>query len=101
LIGGTQDDLLIGGTTSYDTEAGLVSWKAIAAFWVRSYTFSLRVTRLENGLGVPALDSDTVTGNGGGNTLDGIGYELALIYTDGFDIISGFNAGLQRYTITP
>jgi hypothetical protein len=99
LMGGTQDDLLIGGTTSYDTETGLVSWRAIAAYWAGTDPFGTRVTKLESGSGVPPLNSNTVTGIRGGNDMAGSN-ELALIYTDGFDIISGFNAGLQRYAIT-
>jgi hypothetical protein len=100
LIGGNLDDLLIGGTTSYDTETGLVSWQQIAAYWAGTDPYSTRVSNLESGNGVPLLDASTVTGNGGGNTMTGLG-ELALIYTDGSDTISGFNAGSQTYPITP
>jgi hypothetical protein len=100
LIGGNLDDLLIGGTTSYDTEAGLASWQQIAAYWAGTDSYSTRVTKLKNGTGVPRLDSTTVTGNGGGNTMTGMG-ELALIYTDGLDTIIGFDPGSQQYTITP
>jgi hypothetical protein len=103
LNGGTQDDLLIGGTTSYDTEAGLVSWQAVAAYWAGANNtddFGTRVSNLESDNGVPLLDATTVTGNGGGNTMTGLG-ELALIYTDGADTISGFDPNSQTYTITP
>jgi hypothetical protein len=100
LLSGTQEDLVIGGTTSYDTESGLVSWQAIAAYWAGSDPFLTRVTNLETGTGVPLLDSTTVTGNGGGNTMIGAG-GLALIYTDGGDTITGYDPGSQTYTITP
>jgi hypothetical protein len=103
LIGGGQDDLLIGGTTSYDNDpndAGLLNWQQIAAYWAGSDPYSTRVSNLESGNGVPLLDATTVTGNGGGNTMTGLG-ELALIYTDGADTISGFDPGSQQYTITP
>jgi hypothetical protein len=101
LIGGTQDDLLIGGTTAYDTEAGLVTWQAIAAYWAGTDPYATRVSNLETGSGVPLLDPTTVTGNGGGNTMTGSN-ELALIYTDGADTISGFNAGsAPPVTISP
>jgi hypothetical protein len=100
LLGGNQDDLLIGGTTSYDTEAGLTSWQQIAAYWAGSDPYSTRVNNLTTGSGVPLLDATIVTGNGGGNTLTGPG-ELALIYSDGLDTISGFDPGSQTVTITP
>jgi hypothetical protein len=100
LIGGAQDDLLLGGTTSYDTEPALVSWQAIAAYWAGSDDYSTRLNNLETGNGVPLLDSTTVTGNGGGNTITGAG-ALALIYTDGSDTISGFDPLAQTYPITP
>jgi hypothetical protein len=100
LLGGNGEDLLIGGTTTYDTEAGLVSWQAIAAYWAGSDDYNTRVNNLESGNGVPLLDSTTVTGNGGGNTMTGMG-ALALIYTDGADTITGFDPNSQTYTITP
>jgi hypothetical protein len=100
LIGGTQDDLLIGGTTNYDTEAGLVSWQAIAAYWAGTDPYATRVSNLLGGTGVPLLDATVVTGNGGGNTLTGSG-ELALLYTDGADTLSGFDPSSQSVTITP
>jgi hypothetical protein len=100
LNGGTQDDLLIGGTATYDTEAGLVLWQAIAAYWAGTDDYNTRVTNVETGNGVPLLDATTVTGNGGGNTMNGLG-ALALIYTDGNDTIIGFDPGSQQYLITP
>jgi hypothetical protein len=100
LIGGAQDDLLLGGTTSYDTEPALVSWQAIAAYWAGSDDYTTRLNNLETGTGVPLLDSTAVTGNGGGNTMTGAG-ALALIYTDGSDTISGFDPLSQTYPITP
>jgi hypothetical protein len=100
LDGGDQDDLLIAGYTNYDTQAGLTSWLQIAAYWAGADPFATRVTKLEAGAGVPALNATTVFGNGGSNTLVGKG-ELALIFTDNKDHISGFNAKVQEVTITP
>jgi hypothetical protein len=39
-------------------------------------------------------------GNGGGNTLTGNG-ALALLFSDGFDGISGFDSNSQQVTIGP
>jgi hypothetical protein len=100
---GTQEDLLIGGFTGYDndpTDPALLHWQQIAAYWAGSDPYNTRVNNLENGIGVPILDSTTVTGNGGSNTINGAG-ALALIYTDGADAIAGFDPGSQQYTITP
>ena len=72
LIGGNDDDILIAGTTNYDTEADLASLKAIMDFWSSSaYDYATRVSYLLGGVGVPRLDASTVTGNGDGNTLTG------------------------------
>jgi hypothetical protein len=100
LNAGTQEDLLIGGSTTYDIEPGLTSWQQIAAYWAGSDPFTTRVNNLENGVGVPLLDATIVTGNGGGNTINGLG-SLALIYTDLLDTIAGFNAGYRTYPIAP
>jgi hypothetical protein len=100
LVGEDQDDLLIGGLTAYDTEAGLASWRQIAAEWAGPDGRATRVAKLTTpGSGVPLLSAATVTGNGGGNGLLGNG-EWALIYTDGRDHLSGFG-GDQTVTITP
>jgi hypothetical protein len=80
LIGGDQDDILIGGTTMYDTEAGMVSLQAIMDYWAGSADDSnTRVANLTSGAGVPLLDATKVTGNGLGNTLTG-GAGLDLFY---------------------
>jgi hypothetical protein len=101
LNGGDQEDLLIAGfSLTYDTEAGLVSWQAIAAYWAGTDDFNTRVFNLTNGNGVPRLDASTVTGNGGGNTLNGTG-ELAWIFTDGNDTIIGFDPGYGVMPIVP
>jgi hypothetical protein len=101
LIGGDQEDLLIAGSTSYDTEAGLVSWQQIAAYWAGTDDFGTRVSNLTSANGVPLLDATTVTGNNGGNTLYGTG-ELAWIFTDGADnIIGPFDPASQFVPITP
>ncbi len=98
LTGGDQDDLLIAGSTAYDTEAGLASWLAIASYWAGGGDYFTRVANLTSGTGVPLLDATTVLGNGGGNVLNGNG-ELALIFGDGFDFISGFDPNSQTIPI--
>ena len=100
LNGGDQDDLLIAGSTVYDTAADLASWLAIAASWAGTDDFFTRMANLTSGNGVPLLDATTVTGNGGGNTLTGLG-ALALLYTDGQDTIGGFDPNSQAVSITP
>jgi hypothetical protein len=82
----------------------LANWQAIAALWTDADPFATRAANLLSGSGVPILDptagTGTVFGNGGGNTLTGNG-ALALIFTDGFDAISGFDPNAQQVTITP
>jgi hypothetical protein len=89
LFGGDDEDLLITGTTIYDTEASLANWKAIASYWASFDDFATRSSNLLDGIGVPLLDATTVTGNGSGNTLKGNGGEL-LLYSDGFDAAVDF-----------
>jgi hypothetical protein len=100
LLGGDQDDLLIAGTTAYDTDPTLAAWLQIAAYWAGNDDFGTRADNLASGTGVPLLDASVVTGNGGGNTLIGNG-ELGVIYTDGLDAISGFDPGSRIYPINP
>jgi hypothetical protein len=100
LNAGDGEDLLIAGSTAYDTEAGLNDWQLIAAYWSGSDDYATRVANLTTGTDVPLLDASIVTGNGGGNTLNGNG-ALALFYTDGLDTINGFDPGSQPVTITP
>jgi Kelch motif len=95
-----RDDLLIAGTTAYDTEAELSTWRQIAAYWAGSGTYAARVAALTSGSGVPLLDASVVIGNGGGNILVGEG-ELALLYTDGLDTITGFDPRSRQITIVP
>jgi hypothetical protein len=67
-----SDDILIGGATAYDTEAGLVSLQAVLGHW--SSTTDDDATRAANLLssnGVPLLGVGMVTNNGGGNTMIG------------------------------
>jgi hypothetical protein len=100
LIGGDGDDILIGGTTIYDTESGMVSLQAVMAYWAGTDDFGTRADNLTSGTGVPLLDASVITSNGGGNTLTGNG-ELGLIYSDGLDNISGFDPGSRVVPINP
>jgi hypothetical protein len=58
------------------------------------------VGNLTTGNGVPLLDATTVTGNSGGNTMNGNG-NLTLIYSDGTDSISGFDPNSPIIPIAP
>jgi hypothetical protein len=100
LNGGDSDDLLIAGFTQYDTDPSLVAWQQIAAYWAGTDDYATRVSNLTAANGVPLLDATTVTGNGGGNTLNGNG-ELAWVFTDGNDTINNFDPNSQSVTITP
>jgi hypothetical protein len=104
LVGGDGEDLLIAGSTAYDTDPALANWQAIAAYWTGSDPFATRVSNLLSGTGVPILDplgaTGHVFGNRGGNTLSGNG-ALALLFSDGFDGISGFDPNSQQVTIGP
>jgi hypothetical protein len=72
LIGGNKDDILIGGTTAYDTQAGLAALDAIMAYWSSTAdSYASRVANLLSGNGVPLLDATMVTNNGAGNTMLG------------------------------
>jgi hypothetical protein len=104
LVGGDGEDLLIAGRTAYDTDPALANWQAIANLWTDADPFATRVANLLSGTGVPILDplgaTGHVFGNGGGNTLAGNG-ALALLFTDGFDGISGLDPSSQQVTIGP
>jgi hypothetical protein len=104
LVGGDGEDLLIAGSTAYDTDPSLAAWQVIAAYWVSGDPFPTRVANLLSGNGVPILDPTPVTGNvfgnGGGNTLSGIG-GVAAIFTDGADTIGGFDPSSQTIPIAP
>jgi hypothetical protein len=104
LNGGDGEDLIIAGTTSYDTDPTLSNWQAIASYWTGTDDFATRVSNLLSGNGVPILDptagTGTVVGNGGGNTINGSG-GVAALFTDGGDSISGFDPSSQVITITP
>jgi hypothetical protein len=100
LVGGNQQDLLIGGSTAYDSEAGLTSWKKIAAYWAANSVSAGAQMQLTSGTGVPILDASVVTGNGGGNTFAGEG-EAALFYTDGIDTMTDFNTRSRQVAIDP
>jgi hypothetical protein len=99
--GAGRQDILIAGSTTYDTEAGLSTWQQIAAYWAGSGNYSTKVANLLSGTDVPILDATVVTGNGGGNTLIGYYSQLALLYTDGTDTIADFATNSQQVRITP
>jgi hypothetical protein len=71
--GGTGDNILIGGSTQWDSDP--MALAAIMAEWTRTdETYAQRVDHLLNGGGLNGsylLNTSTVTGNGGGNTLLG------------------------------
>src|SRR5262249_2917618 len=105
--GGDQDDLLIGGTTVYDNQPGLTSWLQIGTYWAGPDPFLTRKDNLLGGNGVAPLNGNTVTGNGGGNFMNG-NNELALIYTDGLDNVGpppgpppGFDPNSWMVLISP
>jgi hypothetical protein len=100
LNAGDGQDLLIGGSTAYDSDPALAAWLQIAAYWAGTDDYSTRVANLTSGNGVPLLDATVVSGNGGGNALNGNG-SLALLYTDGLDSINGFDPGSQQVTVNP
>jgi hypothetical protein len=88
LLGGDGEDLMITGTTVYDTTlAGLNTWKTIAAYWAGSDDFATRSAHLLAGTGVPLLDATRVTGNGSGNHLTGQ-HDKVLLYNDGIDALA-------------
>jgi hypothetical protein len=101
LIGGdaASEDILIGGFTDYDTEAGLARWQQIAVFWAGPGSRNTRVRALLDGTGVPALDVDTVHSNGGGNVFQGNGDWGLLFYLRGADTITGFDVTSQLVAI--
>jgi hypothetical protein len=98
--GASDEDLLIAGSTVYDTEAGLTSWLQIADYWAGADDRATRSANLLAGAGVPLLDATTVLGNGGGNYLIGSG-SWALIFSDGLDSVSGFDPTSPVVPITP
>jgi hypothetical protein len=74
LLGGDEDDILIAGTTIYDTEAGNVSLVALMTYWSSTTDdYATRVANVMTSNAVPLLDATTVAGNGGGNTMLGNG----------------------------
>src|SRR5262249_11679847 len=58
LHGGPRSDLLIGNSTVYDRN--LSALLSVFAEWTSSDSFSVRMNKLEQGLGVPRLDASTV-----------------------------------------
>jgi hypothetical protein len=81
LLGGSDDNILIGGTTDWDTD--LTALTAIMTEWTQTTVdYADRVDHLLNGGGLAdpfLLNTLTVHGNGGGNTLLG-GTGLSLYF---------------------
>jgi hypothetical protein len=81
LIGGNGDDILIGGTTNWDTDPQWqAAYTAIMNEWTQATPYATRWDHLVNGGGLndpflldPTPDTGTVHSNGGGNTLTGHG----------------------------
>ena len=73
LQGNGGEDMLIGGTTQYDTNTAALN--AIMAEWTRTdESYRLRVQHITRGGGLNGaykLNASTVTSNGGGNILQG------------------------------
>ena len=73
-ITGNGNDILIGGTTNYDsnTSANIAALDAILAEWSSSDAYSLRISRIMSGLGpggADALNSSTCQSDGVTNTV--------------------------------
>ncbi len=71
---GNGNDILIGGTTSYDsnTVANIAALDAILAEWSSSDSYSLRISKIMNGVapgGTDALNSSTCQSDGVANTV--------------------------------
>jgi hypothetical protein len=77
LIGGDDDDILIGGATDYDTrDDWQAAFTALMNEWTQATDYATRVDHLLNGGGLNdpyLLNATTVHSNGGGNTLTGHG----------------------------
>jgi hypothetical protein len=82
LMGGSDNDILIAGTTDYDTN--LAALLDIMSVWSSADTFANRVARLvDDPTYAFSLNAATVHSNGGGNTLRGkfpIGANAADLY---------------------
>jgi hypothetical protein len=74
-ITGNGNDILISGTTSYDsnTSADIAALDAILAEWSSSDSYSLRITKIMTGVGpggTDALNSSTCQSDGVANTVN-------------------------------
>jgi hypothetical protein len=84
--GGQGGDILIGGTTAYDSQDQALT--AILAEWRSSRTYNDRVARLRAGTGVPKLDATTVVDDLLANQLVG-GGGLDWYFKGDNDVVSG------------
>jgi len=95
LVGGGADSILVGGTTAYDLD--LASLQFIMDYWAQSDDYNTRVANLTSGNVVPLLDGTTVTGNGGGNLLQG-GPGLDLFYGNmALDTIVNWDPAMETF----
>jgi len=71
-ITGNGNDILISGTTSYDTPANIAALDAILAEWSSTDSYSLRISNIMSGVGpggTDALNSSTCKSDGVANTV--------------------------------
>jgi hypothetical protein len=77
LFGANADDILIGGTTDYDTsDQWQAAFTAIMNEWTQATDYATRADHIQNGGGLNdpyMLNASTVHSNGGGNVLIGHG----------------------------
>jgi hypothetical protein len=95
LVGGTGEDILIGGTTAWDDNPAALA--AIMAEWSRTdLSYRQRLVHLVRGGGLNGsyvLNPSTVTANGLANTLTGDGGR-DIFFVDGFDT-ADFDPGMD------
>jgi hypothetical protein len=98
LLGGSDDDILIGGTTDWDTNSTALT--AIMTEWTQmTDSYADRVDHLLNGGGLAdpwLLNTTTVHGNGGGNTLLG-GTGQSLYFGDPNSDVNDWNPATETF----
>jgi hypothetical protein len=88
LVGGSGEDILIGGTTTWDTNSAAIA--GIMAEWTRTdLNFRQRIVHILRGGGLNGsfvLNPSTVSSNGKANLLKGMGSN-DVIFRDSFDTV--------------